>query len=470
VNAVRARGILLALVVALVVGGAAFARTRPIPSVAAGTDDIGVPGTATRSAAWFCAAGTASPGGSADETIVITNAAPVPVLTRVTVMPAPRQTPVVRDYTVGARAQQALRVADIVTAVDPGVVVESFGGDVGVEHVLTSGHDFAVGPCARRAARRWQFAAGSTARDAREVISVFNPFGDDAVISVVFATNEGFKRPPALRSVVVPARSRTSIAVGDSVSRQENVSADVTVQRGRVVAERTLSYDGSAGRSGFTTALGSAPSAHVAFAEGNVIDGVTENLVLFNPEDQDASASVAVHLDNGQKLEPQDVAVPGRSTAIVDLGVLVPKAVGHAVDVSVSDGRVVVEQTTVARSPAARIGAETVPGMADAARRWFFAYGEADAAGDEWLSVYNPGSRRATFTVAVFAGGRLLIPDGLEAVTVPAGHRRVLRLGDSLQRHDTPLTVSADRPVYVERGEYATGFSLTAGLPYDTGS
>jgi len=463
----RGRVTVIVVVGALVAAALIGQDPRPPAARAAPLADA-VPGVTNRSAAWYCAAGSGgATGGLADETIVMANAARHPVRAAVQVFPGGQKPAIVRVVDVAPRSQSAVRIADIAPGSDAGVVVETFGGDIAVEHVLDTARDFAIGPCTRSAAEQWYFAYGTTARDSKEVLSVFNPFGDDAVIDVAFATPDGVKRPPSLRAVTVPARSRITIAPSDHVTRQDDVAAFLRARRGRVVAERTLSFDGSNGRSGFSLALGAvSPTAHAAFAEGLTQDGVSESLIVFNPADTDSSVAVRVHLDNDQVLPPQEVALAGRATEVIDIGAKVPAGVGHSIEVDTADGAVVVERLVQSKPPAPRTGIELSAPRDRPSARWLFAVGQADTARDEWITIWNPGRSDVPVNVFVLAAGQLLVPEKLRDLRVGAGKRVVVRLGDSLQRTDTAVLVDADAPVYAERGLYGIGFALGFGLPY----
>jgi len=426
----------------------------------------GVPGPTSRSAAWYCAAGgSGAPGGAAAETIVIANAARIPVTAYVEPV-AGLKSNTVRRVDVAARSRAAVAVSSLGGGNEVGVIVETFGGPVAVEHELEPGKDFAVAGCSRRPSDRWYFAAGSTARDAREVLALFNPFYDDAVIDVVFTTDDGVKRPPALRGLVIPARTRLNLVANDHVPRQEHVATFIRSRRGRIVAERTQTFDGSNGRAGFATTIGQhAPATVARFAEGQVADGIAETIAVFNPSDRDADVSVAVDLDGDQSVAPKSVAVPGHAAVTVELEPEVPKGVGHSITVR-SDTPVVTEQVITSRPPAVRTGIEIVAPAPAASEQWLLASGRADALRDEWLTIWNASAQPASIRIAVLASGQLLIPEKLQTVTAPAGQRISVRLGDSLQREDTSILLTASAAVIVTRGLYGDGFSLTTGVPF----
>src|SRR5436190_19572111 len=104
-----------------------------------------------------------------------------------------------RGVPVPRGAQVRVAVASVLQApeqpddagliVGPGVVAEVFGGRSVVEHEIEGEGDLAVGPCARQAGSDWYFAGGTTERGAEENAALFNPFPDDAIGDLPFATD-----------------------------------------------------------------------------------------------------------------------------------------------------------------------------------------------------------------------------------------------------------------------------------------
>lgn len=421
---------------------------------------------ATRSTTWYCAEGTAVDTGRADETVIVANPGVSPIEAVFTVYPGLGQDPARKAVTIGGRGHVRVRIADIVRTGDPGVTVEITGGEAVVDHELAGPGDFAVAPCASRASRNWYFPTGTTAKDTRQYLAIFNPFGDDAVVDLAFATPEGMQRPAALRSLVIPAHSRSTIRVHANVRRQAQVGTILTARTGRVVAEQSSLFEGG-GRRGLTVLLGATGTADTwTFAEGILAPGVHEEIAVFNPSVEAVEASVEVHLDGDRVMEPEMISVPPRAVVLVDANKRVPEGVGHFVVVrSSGDQRVVAAQSIFSGAPAPNVGATMMLGATEPASRWFFPDGRSDSVRDEWIVMANPGKRPARVSIAVLAGGQLLTPEGLGALTIAPGKRGNFRLGNSLQRSETPVVVTSDVPVFVTRGLYGRGVSIAWGIP-----
>src|SRR5439155_877058 len=200
------------------------------------------------------------------------------------------------------------------------------------EHFVLGPGGASVAPCASSASDRWYFADGGTTRDATELLALFNPFPEDAIVDLSFTTEAGGIEPEALQALVVPGRGLSVVNVGDHVVRRRAVSVSIVARSGRLVADRIQSYSGSAGRRGLALVLGTpSPRRGIGptlgarqsarrwlFAIGLATDTVDEWLVLQNPGTHAATISVTA-LADGQQLAIdglQDVRLaPGRRMA-----------------------------------------------------------------------------------------------------------------------------------------------------------
>ena len=148
----------------------------------------------------------------------------------------------------------------------PAVVVEVVGGQAVVAHELAANGDIATEPCARGASSDWYFANGTTLKGAQQYLVLFDPFGDDAIVDVTFLTDDGVQEPDDLQALSVPRRSRVTIPVTTSCRASATVAVHVHARSGRVVAERSQLFDGTASdgevvRQGVALSLGAAVAA-----------------------------------------------------------------------------------------------------------------------------------------------------------------------------------------------------------------
>jgi hypothetical protein len=465
--------VLVVIALVLVVGAIIDRRTTSSPAAGADTLRLQVPAAANASAgssAWYCTGSTATPNSLADGTVVVANSGAKPLAGTITVIPlagASKPAP----FQVGPANHTALHLADIVAAPFASAIVELDGGEATVELATTGPLGDSVTPCASRGSGQWYFAEGVTTKDASETLLLFNPFPDDAVVSVVFDTDDGQKTPQALTGLSIRGQGMTAIAVGDNVPRLGVVATSITAQRGRIVAARLQTFDGSAGRKGVSVALGSPVVADTwYFPEGRVSEGLTERFQLYNPSRQEAAAELHLTLEQGQA-EPIVVAVPAQSRVTVTANdeARIPKDVSHAVTAkSVNGVGIVVERTIDAVPASHRSGLAIMPGALVAVNRSAFAAGESDDQTDEWIVLQNPGARPASVSITVLAGGTRISDPALQHLEVPAGQRRAVHLTETIKLATTPLVIDSTEPIVAERDLFRTkgfGTSMTTGIP-----
>ncbi|HSL58882.1 MAG TPA: DUF5719 family protein [Acidimicrobiales bacterium] len=311
-----------ALVAAFAVDRAADAPTaavgpppldRALPVVA--PDDV-------LGATWYCAAGSTDPDGPADHVVVLANSSDVDRQATVSAF-AGRDDPVVADVAVAAGSVARLELAELVEAPAVAALVEVDGGGVTVGHELSGAAGTDVGPCASSPSSTWYLAWGDTSRDARQLVALFNPFPDDAVLDLEFATSEGARVPSAFEGLVVPGRSVIVADVGAEVTRRDQVAATIVARSGRVVAERIQVLDGTVGRQGLAVDLAvPTPLEAWSLPGGTVVEGRVERLVVFNPGDRTAEIDIELRPDDPAEfggIEPFELSVAAGDVAVLDL-------------------------------------------------------------------------------------------------------------------------------------------------------
>lgn len=461
--------VLIAL--ALVLVGAVVLEQRSTttvarPEVARAPSGPTVPGRGSVDAAWYCTEGTSTDDGRATETVIIGNLARHPIRVEVTVMvPDGLET---RRLTVDTLAQRRIDVADLAVAAEPGVVVEVFGGQAVVEHEVRGNDDIAVGPCTRQSARRWYLAGGSTERGAETWLALFNPFGDDAIVDVSFVTDAGLQAPEATQALVVPRRSRISVAVHELVRRQANVAMVVQARTGRVVAEQSQRFDGTDTRKGIAVSLGSPVGARQwRLPSGNLESGATQSVSIANFGTRPTKVDVRVLVADSAAAQPQRVDVPAEGVARVDVGGSIASGSQYAVLVrAVRDVPIVVDAFGAWATPSPVTGVASTPGSSSPARRWAFAVGRLDTDGDALISAWNVGTKPITVQLYAYTAGDANSPTSAPAAAVPPGERTTFSLAERDIRPDQVLVVAADGPIVVGRQVVGGGVSLAPGVPF----
>jgi hypothetical protein len=459
--------IVLVLVGAAVVDGRVG---RPSEEVATEVQTPMAARPGARSSAFFCTGATATSEGAANGTVVVANAGTNAIGGTVTAFPSDGEAKEV-GIRVPAAGRAAVRLADVVTAPYASALVELDGGQAVVELTASGPLGESISPCASAASTRWYFAEGITTKDAVETITLFNPFPEDAVVDMVFNTEEGEVTPQALTGLSVRGRGMAAVDVGQHVQRREAVAARITARVGRLVAGRLQTFDGSVARKGMSVQLGSAaPGDLWYFPEGFLADGLTERFQLFNPNRDEARVQVELTLEEGTA-EPIVLTVPGESRVTLSANdeARIPKNVPHAITVRSTNGiGVVVERTIDAASPSTRSGLAITLGGRVATLEAVVAAGQLDESTDQWVIVQNVSTRPARVTLTLLDEGVRVTPTGFDRIDLAPRQRRAIRLADAVRRGPTPLVVSSTTPVVVERDLYklrAPGTAMSVAIP-----
>lgn len=544
----------LVLLAAAIAGGFAIEASdegTPGRTGAAGpTVEAGVAMPAARpagslSSTWYCAGGTATEGSFADHVIILANPTTEPRTATVTALtgpiaeaPAPEVgddadeeaddtttttaapetttttapvEPASTTIEMPARTRTSYSLRELVDAPLAGAIVEIDGGEVAVEHSVNGELGRATAPCSTTASASWSFPWGVTSRGARELLVFMNPFPDDATVDITFATDEGVRETGRFQGFVVPGRSVVGAFIDQDVQRRAHVSAQVEVLGGRLVIDRIQMFEGTDedARRGIVLGLGAPTPAEVwMFPEGGLEEGVTEQVVVFNPSDDVAEVEVEVRLDRGDGAvtagdpddgedgdggaegeeplpveeefvpEPYSLTVsPGGFSVVTLPDPDVPERVptgGHSFVVRSLNGvPVAAERVMWAVDPANRSGIAATLGAPLAAPRWYFPGGGTSESRDEWIVLLNASSDEAvTYDITSTSRGQILEIEGLQGLTLDPGARAAVRIGDHAVREDLPILVEANGPVVVERGLYAVsarGISQSMGIPFSDG-
>ncbi len=233
--------------------------------------------------AWYCPAGSSSPGGFADHEVVIANLSESPAVANLTVLTGEGQG-AGRRVELEPQSTQEIALSDSQESTVAGAVVEIIAGEGAVGHRVRTAQGVAEGPCATAVSNEWIFAGGRTEVDSKQYLALMNPFPETAVFSVEFRTLARRRQPQALRGAFVPARSVRVIEVGEYISNESSVATIVTTERGRLVAERLQVLDGELGAEGAALQLGVAtPATSWILPAGRIHSGGDHILTVFNP-------------------------------------------------------------------------------------------------------------------------------------------------------------------------------------------
>ena len=237
-----------------------------------------------------------------------------------------------------------------------------------------------MAPCATHASSDWYFAAGSSVHGAQTWLSLLDPFADDAVVDVVAFTENGIREPGSLQGIDVSHQSRLVVRIDQAVAEQRIVAIAVHARGGSlVVATQSVVEPRAHSLTSASMSLGAlAPAPNWMFADNRSLTGASQQLLLANPGDVDATARISVVADVATAIEPRVVRVPATSAVAVDFSSLIPAGVAYTLVVT-SPVPVVAETSDayVGGFP----GLVTEVGSTAASRQWSFAGGPFTATG-----------------------------------------------------------------------------------------
>jgi hypothetical protein len=452
------RLVALAVVAALVALGIIAAKRPTAPVAASFGTNVAAPmpvaptGDALTTT-WFCPGVPAAADGSASGTFTVLNPSATAALdARLTLVPS-QGDPVTSSLQVGPGGRTDIRPAATMKADVVAAMIEVYGTNAVVEQTATNKLGLSTSTCANAASTTWYVADGATTIDATSSLVLFNPFPDEAVATVTFATDEGPRTPQSLKGVVVPAHALRLVDVDQAVLRNTLVSSTVTAKTGRLVVGRLQTYNQKP-RRGLVAGLASPVAAtEWWFANGRKGQGVAERLVIYNPNDDDADVTVSLFpADSSTDLiDPIEVSVPSGSSTVVDVSgtAAVPDGV-HSIRVTTGDGSpgVVVERSLDLTGDGRQATTDQF-GARITAPRWYSPTG-APTGGGSVLTVSNATGEDTTFTVSTLGPAGPTPVASASGVALPAGGTVRVDLTQA-GIPGAPLLVESADPLVVER-------------------
>jgi hypothetical protein len=374
-------------------------------------------------------------------------------------------------------------VVDIAKAAgSPGqsVMVESPDGPIAVEHRFQSPVGADQVACSSFSASDWYFPAVATTRDAKAVLSLFNPFPSDAAVDVEIALETGVRIPRDLSGIVVPSGTTRVVDLGEVVQRRDQFSAAVRARSGTIVAEVGQSFDGTNDdlvSEGVRLMAGSRIATDKwTIAAGMVDPSSREKLVVYNPREDAAEVVVQVIPYGGVESlpEPFELDVPGLRYSFINLEqeTRIPASNYHAIQVESSGGAPVVVANTmtfVEDSPETssilreglEAGTSGGPASAAPAGRWMAPGLEQSDLRSSAIFIHNPSDGIAQVDVRI-AGSQ-----ESQTFEVPANDSLAVGPRELGARGRFTVLVDSDTELFVDRliTFSDTDFSLNGALP-----
>jgi len=418
-----------------------------IPSIAAGE---------TVASTWFCP-GVPGNDGTITSQLILANSGSQDMSATVSHLGSAVE-PVTQSVVIPALASLEVEATGGVSSPFVATIVEILGSSGSVEQVINHPAGRSVVPCTTTTASEWHFADGFTAADSLESIVISNPFSDASVVNVTFTTKDSLREPGNLQGLVVAPRSVLSISLAEQGARNEPVLAvSVRAKSGNVVVGRSQHYLGQ-GRLGYVMNLGSMGDAtEWWFADGEKLDGSTEQLVVYNPWDVDRQLNVVfLPVDGTTEIEPLVVTAPAGRVTLIDTAQLPTLPAGrYGINVSVlddlsRDDRGVVVEQVITRRVGDKVGTSVVLGTpGDALSNvWVAPSGVAPGLEDGLVVLNTTPSEASLFVEQVGPAGLVPVP-GLESIVIGPGSLTVVTIPPSLSA--AQVVVRSDQPVVVQR-------------------
>lgn len=368
--------------------------------------------------------------------------------------------PITSIVTVPAGSRADLIVNSVISnSTTLPAIVES-SAPILAERSLGLQTDITNGPGIHQLSRVWYFAEGSTDNGFQTYLVLFNPQPTPTQARISYIKGDGTLSE---QQVTLQAQQRVVVTVGDAGAPQmRGVGFGMRIIANQpIAAERTMRF--GANGAGIHTGQGIVGlSRRWHFAEGTTQGSFQMRLLLLNPNNQPANATVTF-LAQDMTAETRRYAIPATTRLVVDVNEVIPNA-GVATLVE-SDRPLAVERALYFNNGAA---GSVSAGATRPAYVWRFVDGRsADAT--VFLLFSNPGRRAAAVDVEfiLFDGAR-----ETQRVVVPAGARYTMAVHEYYP--DEPsiaAVVRSTQPIIAERslfpGGGARGGTTSLGLPSD---
>jgi len=291
-------------------------------------------------------------------------------------------------------------------------------------------------------ANQWYLAEGCTNGGFETWVLVQNPNAAPAHVSLTYMTDTGPVKGP---SAVVPASSRMTFNVADTVPGRWSVSTEVASDK-PVVAERS-EYWANRTADGHDSIGVSAPSKAWYLAEGCTNGGFETWLLVQNPNPTPASVTLTYMTDLGSVPGPT-ATIPANSRKTFNVADYVPNT--WSVSTQVTSAQAVIAERSMYGNNR-QWGTDSI-GAAAPANTWYLAEGCTNTGFESWVLVQNPNSAPTSVTLTYMTPAGPV--DG-PSVSLPAHSRQTFNVADTVPwEWEVSTKVVATAPVIAERAMY----------------
>jgi hypothetical protein len=338
-----------------------------------------------------------------------------------------------------------------------GYVVRWRGGPV-VANWRVDGREERLGSrCSSSPAPKWLMTGAETTIGSSARLYLFNPFDNDAVVTVYFATAEGRIDLVSSENVPVPAHDVVDLGINELQPEHSDLGVIVSVQAGRVIAsgqqrfgqpdlpdvelegaEPPVDPDAPQGRTVLPATAVASETVGLAYAASG--ETTTAWASVVNPN----SRPVRVSVEPSDGIEgggiEDEILIAAESVERIDLSA-VSSAPNFGVRLTADEGLPIAANGFVALiGERKRVSAMAAVAETDSMNAQVLVAPPETAE----VALFNPGTASATATVAV--GG--VVPDAWESIDLAPGAMQLLPFADAGVTERGTIQASADQPIY----------------------
>ena len=435
------------------------------------------------SSTWYCVAGSVGGAGLANHEVLIGNPSDIKssVLISIVSVLAPNQQdlngesegtlldvlqlPVVqKEFPVPPRAVTSVKLSEIagVTGEYASALIQSNLGNLIVEHRLTGPLGSAQSACASTTSPEWNFAAGTTRLGTREMIFLFNPYPDSAVLDITFSADGRTRRPDSFNGLVVPPQSLLPIDVTSVVTLAETISTQIIARTGRIVAERLVMFGDEIAPKGLDAEIGSPSLNDLWMFPGGMESEALVSLTVFNPSETevaDVDVEIIPDVSDVGYIEPISVSVPAASSRVVnfvldqkggdpsliDASTRIAKGVPYWVVVRSTNGVPIASERVLISSSEGNLSSGYSPGVSVIGEEHYLILQEPSGK----VAIANPASDRLTLLqIEALSDGDIF---SSQVIEVSAKSRKIINLQQLGVPQNSVLRIISTEPVGIER-------------------
>ena len=291
------------------------------------------------------------------------------------------------------------------------------------------------------AAGNWYLAEGCTGTGFETWVLVQNPNSGPANVKLKYMTPSGPRAGPTAN---IPANSRMTFNVADTVAGQWSVSTQVSANK-PVIAERSM-YGNN--RQWGHDSVGATSAADTWYlAEGCTNGGFETWVLVQNPNASAATVSLSYMTESGSVAGPT-VSIPANSRKTFNVADTVPGTWSVSTKVT-SNAPVIAERACYGNN---RTWGHDSIGVSAPANTWYLAEGCTNTGFESWVLVQNPNSQETLVTLTYMTPGGPV--DGPSEV-LPAHSRKTYNIADYVPwEWQVSTEVVGSRPVIAERAMY----------------